>query len=268
MPEGDTIHKLARYLRPRLLGARANALRVGYRDTSLLLGHRITGVHAHGKHLFIDFDNDWTLRSHLGLYGSWHRYHPGERWKKPQRRASVVLETDEETYVCFNAREVQIYRRRGIDRRDLPGRLGPDLLDERLDLTEVVARARALLAPEAPLVDVLLDQRIACGIGNVYKSELLFLERRHPLQRLGELDDEALASLFGQARELLLRNLEDGPRSTREREDAEGPLWVYGRRGRPCLVCAAPVRYTRMGRHMRSTYWCPGCQGEDEGDAP
>lgn len=259
MPEGDTVHKIARYLRPRLLGARVAEVRVGFRDTQMLAGHRIAGVQAHGKHLLLEFEHDWVLRSHLGLHGTWHRYAHEERWKKPERQASIVLTTDEEVLVCFNAKEVEISRSRGLAAHALAARLGPDLLAPRFDPAEAVARARERQAPVSPLVDVLLDQRIACGIGNVYKCELLFLAGRDPLTQLGAIDDAALGAIYAEARALLQRNLGGGPRRTRF-DDAGAPLWVYGRRGEPCLRCGTPIQYTRMGSDMRSTYWCPRCQ--------
>ena len=122
MPEGDTVHKLARYLRPRLVGTRVGEVRIGFRDTSMLSGRRIAAVQAHGKHLLLEFDNDWSLRSHLGLHGTWHRYAHDERWKKPERQAAIVMTTDEEVLVCFNAKEVEILRSRGLGARALAAR--------------------------------------------------------------------------------------------------------------------------------------------------
>ncbi|MGD8497770.1 MAG: DNA-formamidopyrimidine glycosylase family protein, partial [Chromatiales bacterium] len=110
MPEGDTIHKLARYMRPRLVGARTITVRSGYRDTHMLSGERVANVDARGKHLIVAFDNGWLLRSHLGMHGSWHRYAHDEPWKRPERQATIVLETDDEVFVCFNAKEVQVIR--------------------------------------------------------------------------------------------------------------------------------------------------------------
>jgi endonuclease-8 len=109
-------------------------------------------------------------------------------------------------------------------------------------------------------VDVLLDQGVASGIGNVYKSELLFLEGLRPLAPLGEVPDRALAGLYREARRLLAANLGGGPRRTRFARGPGERLWVYGRRGRPCYRCTATVEGARLGRHLRITYWCPRCQ--------
>ncbi|MGD8642912.1 MAG: DNA-formamidopyrimidine glycosylase family protein [Chromatiales bacterium] len=260
MPEGDTIHKLARYMRPRLVGARTITVRSGYRDTHMLSGERVANVDARGKHLMVAFDNGWLLRSHLGMHGSWHRYAHDEPWKRPERQATIVLETDDEVFVCFNAKEVQVIRTRGIIARGFASRLGPDLAGEDFDDRAAVARAREILDPETPIADVLLDQRAACGIGNVYKSEVLFLAGQYPMTAFEAVGDPMLGKLYLIARRLLLKNLGGGPRVTRFEGDGAGSLWVYGRRDKACLECDSPIRYTRLGRHMRSTYWCPSCQ--------
>lgn len=268
MPEGDTIYKIAAALRPALEGAVLRRLRVG-RGPHLSAGcargedfegRRVVRVYSEGKHLFIELEGGLLVRSHLGLHGSWHRYRPGEAWRRPERRASLALWTEQDVFVCFNAREVECLNPAGFRRADLSARLGPDLLSPHPDLDAVVRRARELLDPEARLADALLDQRIAAGIGNVYKSEVLFLRGRHPDALLQTASDPVLRGLFEAARDLLLRNLGGGPRTTRFAADGRGKLWVYGRAGRPCYRCGTRIRFARSGRGMRSTYWCPACQ--------
>ncbi len=219
-----------------------------------LAGRRVAAVRAHGKLLRIELDDGRALRCHLGLNGSWHRYRAGEPWKRSARAAGLVLETSDETFVCFRPRDVRVVRGAG------PGPVGPDLLAPGTDPGRLPARARALCPPEAPVADVLLEQRVASGVGNVYKSEILFLERVAPDRPLARVPDRVLCSLFARARELLRRNLGPGPRTTRFDPDGRGRLWVYGRRGRPCFRCGEPVRSARIGRHLRITFWCPRCQ--------
>lgn len=264
MPEGDTIHKIAAAIRPRLEGETIRAARV--RDKAGLdcrlesLQRRVTAVYARGKHLFIDLDKEFLVRSHLGMYGAWHRYRPGESWRKPERHASLALWTDHDVFVCFNAMEVEVLRSTGIRERNLVNRLGPDLLASTVALDTIVSRAREFLEADTLLVDLLLDQRVAAGIGNVYKSEVLFIEEAYPYARLGDLSDASIRGLYKTARMLLERNLGAGHRVTRFVNDGAARLWVYGRRGKPCLRCASPIRYERAGRAMRSTYWSETCQ--------
>ncbi len=261
MPEGDTIHKIANYLAPRL-GER-KIVSVSLPDAvaaSRCTGRRVRDVVARGKHLFIELDNELAIRSHLGMHGSWHRYAPGEEWRKPRRQASVVLATTDDEYVCFNAKEVEVVRAPSVRRRVISARLGPDLIGDDLDGFYVVRRARDILEADALLADALLDQRVACGIGNVYKSEILFIERHSPATRIADLDDGALARCFDTATILLRRNLGGGSRATRFDADEAGRLWVYGRTGQPCHECDTPIVSRRLGRHHRGTYWCPACQ--------
>ena len=274
MPEGDTIHKIASFLAPRLAGETVHNLAIGNDASARRWGQKraaewarecqgckIRGVEARGKHLFIDFDNGVSVRSHLGMHGAWHRYRAGDDWQKPKARTSLVLTIGDEVYVCFNAREEELLRSTGIRRRIIDTRLGPDLLGPDPDYSAIMSRARQIPDPEATVADVLLDQRVASGIGNVYKSEVLFINRRLPQTRIDTIDDDELKRHFQLAAELLGRNLGGGKRITRFESDAAGRLWVYRRAGQPCLRCEnGRIASAVTGRHHRSTFWCPGCQ--------
>lgn len=261
MPEGDTVHKIATYLEPRLVGRAIE--HIALRDAGAeqaLSGRKITGVIARGKHLFIEVDDERAIRSHLGMHGSWHRYAREESWQKPRARASVVLGVGGEDYVCFNAKEVELVELASVRERIVHGRLGPDLVADAIDTDVLVARARDFLEPGSLVADVLLDQRVASGIGNVYKSEVLFIERLLPQVELAATPDAVLAACYRSAAELLRRNLGRGPRITRFERDGAARTWAYGRDGRPCLRCEGRIEAGRLGRHQRSTYWCRGCQ--------
>ncbi|MGY6215934.1 DNA-formamidopyrimidine glycosylase family protein [Methylolobus aquaticus] len=260
MPEGDTIHKLAAALAPHWVGQAPQRVELKTADGAELSGRRIRSVTARGKHLLVAFEHGITLRTHLGMYGSWHRYSLAEPWQKPRRQASATLVIGAAVYVCFNAKECEILRTDGIRERTLKARLSVDLLERQADLAAIPARAREFCEPDTLMTDVLLDQRVACGIGNVYKSELLFLHRVHPLAPLGTVSDALLLTLYRNAAVLLDRNLRPGPRVTRFENDAGGRLWVYRRAGLPCFECGSAIHYRRCGKDWRSTYWCPACQ--------
>jgi endonuclease-8 len=121
-------------------------------------------------------------------------------------------------------------------------------------------RCVELVEPSTLLVDLLLDQRIAAGIGNVYKCEVLFLEGCAARQTLAETEPGRLGALYRRAAALLQENLGGGPRATRPNHDGRGHLWVYGRAGRPCLRCGTAIARDRIGAAPRTTYWCPTCQ--------
>lgn len=260
MAEGDTIHRAAGRLRPALVGAslvRFEAQRlVGTRPWP---GTRIDDIEAQGKHLMVHFAGGLTLRTHLRMTGSWHLYRSGERWRKPAHLARVVIEVDSGwVAVCFSAPVVETYARDARQPAVLAA-LGPDLcLAESLSaaaLDEVAERIERFTTPDTEVAVALLDQRIAAGIGNVYKSEACFAERLDPFTPLGELDGDARRALWETAARQLQANLGNSRRTTHPRG-----LAVYGRAGRRCHECGTIVRMRRQGEHQRSTYWCPNCQ--------
>jgi endonuclease-8 len=263
MPEGDTIFKLAAFLAPALSGRRivSGAAHAATRVT--LDGRQVETVYARGKHLFIAFDLAMVLRSHLGMRGSWHHYPPGATWQRPRQQASIVLDVGDRVYVCFNAKQVELVHHHGVREKQLETMLGQDLLGDSVDYGAIVERARTLSDDHRPIADVLLDQRIACGIGNVYKSESLFLRGWHPARPLGSVPNESLQGLYHEARRQLGRNLRGGPRVTRRTADGTGRLWVYGRTAQPCLRCDTPIVSAMLGAQQRSTFWCPRCQADE-----
>ncbi|TVQ89726.1 MAG: hypothetical protein EA400_06960 [Chromatiaceae bacterium] len=267
MPEGDTVHKLMVFLDTALRGRDVAGVRLHPALGPSRGTGRISAVVCQGKHLTFRFADGSELRSHLGLYGAWHRYRPGASWHKPARQASILIDAGDWLYVCFNARAAQWLCSGGPRAVDQQQRLGADLIAERIDPVGLLGRVAALPASSL-LVDVLLDQHIAAGIGNVYKSEVLFLGGCHPWQTLGETPPATLLGLYRRAADLLQANLGGGRRQTRDPRDGCGRLWVYGRRGLPCLRCGQPIRRGLLGVRPRSTYWCPDCQGGDSQRPP
>jgi endonuclease-8 len=133
--------------------------------------------------------------------------------------------------------------------------LGPDLCVPGADVDECLARMDRLGLGDVPLADVLLDQRVANGVGNVYKSEVCWACRIDPATPLRLVDADLRRRLIETSARLLQANLGAGPRTT-----VAGGLAVYGKRGRPCRRCGTPIRSTRQGDQARVTYWCPTCQ--------
>jgi endonuclease-8 len=265
MPEGDTIFRTAEVLRRALAGRRITDARAQPRpglrrvpDLSRLIGATVERVEARGKHLLIGFDNGLTLRSHLRMSGSWHRYRPGEPWRRPMRQASAILETPESVAVAFNTPVVELLTDAEL-RRSVPlTSLGPDLLGREFDVEEALHRLRERDGEQ--LGNALLDQRAVAGIGNVYKSEVAFLERLDPWAPVRAFSDEELGGALATARRLLQANLRGGARITTGSGAWGQGLWVYGRGGRPCRRCGTLVRQDRQGELARLTFWCPRCQ--------
>ena len=267
MPEGDTLHRTAAGLRPHLVGRRVTAawVRLPGPKADRLVGSTVTGVEALGKHLLIRFDSGLELRSHLGMHGSWHRYAPGERWRRPRARARFVMEAAGAVAVCFDAPVLELFETRVEPIHPVLSALGPDLLAEEFgpgEVAEVRRRLRESPAACRSIAEGLLDQRALAGIGNVYKNEVLFLERVNPFAPVAALDDRTLDGLVGTGRRLVRANLGNADRRTTERARAAGGQrqWVYARAGRPCRRCGTLIAVRRHGELPRSTYWCPRCQ--------
>ncbi len=265
MPEGDTIYRTADVLREALVGRRITAARAQARpglrrvpDLSRLIGAEVTSVEPRGKHLLIGFSNGLTLRSHLRMTGSWHRYRRGEPWRRPSKRASAILETDRSVAVAFDTPVVELLTDTDLRRSRALTQLGPDLLGAAFDIDEGLRRLRERDA--VPLGIVLLDQRAIAGIGNVIKSETAFIERLDPWAPVAAFTDDELRSALGTAQRLLRSNTSGGARITTSSRARGRHLWVYGRAGRPCRRCGVPVRSGRQGELARTTYWCPRCQ--------
>jgi len=273
MPEGDTLFRIAAGLRPYLAGRRivAAAARSPGPRAELLEGTTVESVEARGKHLLIRFDSGLVLRTHLGMHGSWHRYAPGERWRRPPSRARIVLETETAVAVCFDAPTVELFEARAESIHPALSALGPDLMAADFDeqtLSEALRRLRDPVRAPLTIAEALLDQHAMAGVGNVYKSEVLFVERVNPFARVSELGDETLRRLILSSRRLLLANSEGGARVTTDSGSGErrvaGRLWVYDRAGRPCRRCGVAIRSRSHGELDRVTYWCSRCQPEVE----
>lgn len=265
MPEGDTLARIAQVLAAALTGGHVTSARgrPGGADMGRVVGHEVSGVEARGKHLLINFSNGMTLHTHLALHGSWHRYRRGERWRRSPSRAVAVIETDTATAVCFDAPTVELMETRALAlHRRLTG-LGSDLARPEFDRDAAFAALREPSRAAATIGDALLDQRALAGLGNVYRSELCFLERLNPFTAVADVADDVLRRLIERGARLVVANSSGGARVTTE-PGTPGNLYVYGRTGRPCRRCGTIVK-TAVARaypsaNPRRVYWCPGCQ--------
>ncbi|QDT70064.1 Endonuclease 8 1 [Planctomycetes bacterium MalM25] len=263
MPEGDTLYKAAAAVgpvlrgRPILRASSSDRTTVDPIDAPSLVGRTVTEVAARGKHLMISLDDDRVVHSHLGMTGAWHAYPQGEAWRKPASQAALALETEHHAVVCFSPKLLELVSVLSLRRNDYLRRLGPDLMRPDSDLNVALARLRT--HPLAPIGEAVMNQTLVAGIGNVYKSETLFVARINPWTRVGDLSDERLLGYLEATRRLMRRNRGRGRRVTRQ-NGAGGRHWVYGRRGEPCSECGEPIRLRRQGDAGRSTYWCASCQ--------
>ena len=258
MPEGDTIHRTAAGLAPHLVGRQIIAARgrPGGPQVRRIVGATIDAVEAAGKNLLIRFDNGLELRTHMRMNGSWHRYRPGERWRRPESRARLVLEVPGAVAVCFDAPVIELFETRAEAIHPTLAGLGPDLLaadwgPERA--AEARRRLRSAARAELTISAALLDQRAIAGIGNIWRNETLWHERVDPWAAVRDLDDATLDRLVATAHRLLRASADLAPGQAR--------VGAYRRTGRPCPRCGTPIRSAvRSATISRTTYWCPSCQ--------
>jgi endonuclease-8 len=259
VPEGDTVWLTARRLDRALRGAELTIadLRVPALATADLVGMTVLEVRARGKHLLTRLDSGLTLHSHLRMDGSWYLTRAGRApHRHPEHMIRARLGSADWLATGYRVHDLALVATSAES--ELVGHLGPDLLGEDWDEDEAIRRL--LDAPDVAIGESLLDQRNLAGIGNMYKCEILFLERVQPWTATGDVPE--LDRLVRTARKLLLMNKDHPEQSTTGRVGRGQEHWVYGRRAQPCLRCRTPIRYAEQGAppYARSTYWCPRCQ--------
>jgi endonuclease-8 len=214
---------------------------------------------ARGKHLLTrigEGDDAVTLHTHLKMEGSWHLYREGTPWRRPAHSARVVLRTAGWTAVGFSLGVVEVLP--VAEEHTVVGHLGPDLLGPDWDLDEAVRRVTA--DPERAVGEAILDQRNVAGIGNMYKSELCFLQGLDPWLPVRDVPD--VPALLRQAKRLLEANKMRTAQATTGDTRRGRQLWVYRRDKERCRRCGTPVQVAMQGPEgeARATYWCPACQ--------
>ena len=259
MPEGDTVWLTAKRLDTALSGAALTVgeLRVPRWATTDLAGETVTAVLARGKHLLTRLASGYTLHSHLRMDGSWYLTRAGRApHRHPAHMIRARLGNAAWLATGYRVHDLDLVRTDAED--ELVGHLGPDLLGPDWDPDRAVAHLRR--EPDRAVAEALLDQRNLAGIGNLYKCEVLFVERVNPWTPVGAVRDPA--QLVRTAHRLLRANRDHPEQSTTGRLGRGQEHWVYGRRGEACLRCRTPVRRAEQGPapQARSTYWCPGCQ--------
>ena len=274
MPEGDSIFRAARSMHRVLASHVVTRFETAYAhldrvnvDTPIA-GRTIERVASAGKHLLIVFSGDVILRTHMRMNGSWHLYRHGEKWWRGPQAMRVRIDTADWVAVAFDVPVAEFVTAKALATTDPVARLGPDLLGREFDRDEAVRRLIA--SPHQPIAMSLLDQRLVAGIGNIYKSEVLFLGGVNPFVPASAVPIETLERLMDLARGLLKDNVIDGAspriqtfrnlRMTNRASGHDESLWVYGRAGKPCRKCGTPIEMKKMGVEARATYWCGRCQ--------
>ena len=269
MPEGDSVYRATAMLHATLAGQQlASAdFRVPQLATTDLSGYTVHAVVPYGKHLLMRMlppepaapgQLPVTLHSHLLMEGRWDLYSPGERFKRPIHTARVILRTATVLAVGFNIAQVKLVPTAGEEQ--LTGHLGPDLLGPGWDRELALANLRR--DPARGIGEALLDQQLLAGIGNIYRAEVLFLTRVHPLAAVGTV--HTLGAVVDMAQKLLEVNKNRARRVTTGLARTRDPYWVYGRAGKPCLRCGTRIESMAIASTTaygeRDCCYCPSCQ--------
>lgn len=274
MPEGHTLHRLARDLNAAFGGRRVAVASPQGRfaaDAALLDGELLVGAEAAGKHLFVEFAGERYVHVHLGLIGKLDVLESDGPAPPPvgEVRLRIVGPTVAGRTPYADLRGAIVCDLVGPERRaEVIGGLGPDPLRPDADPERAWER---ISRSGRPIGDLLMDQKVIAGVGNVYRAEVLFRHRMHPLRPGRTLRRKQFLAIWADLVELMHEGVRTGridtvrPEHTPEamgrpprRDDHGGEVYVYRRRGQPCHVCGAKVRAdTLAGRNL---FWCPRCQ--------
>lgn len=254
MPEGDAVRRTARRLDEALAGevlVRAD-VRVPRFATVDLTGMQVLGTQVIGKHMLtrlVAEQREWTLHHHLRMDGSWRTGPPGAPGA-PGHQIRVWLATSSAQAVGVRVHDVEVRPTR--EEAHWVGHLGPDIMAEGFDPESA---GQVLASADRPLVEALLDQRLVCGMGTIWASELASEVGASPRARTSLV--VGLAEGLTSIRARMLRAVEAPAASRRE-------LRVFERTRQPCRRCGTPIRAGRVGVAPmdRPTYWCPRCQPE------
>ncbi len=267
MPEGHTLHRLASSLRAAFAGGPVRVSSPQGRfaaDAAQVDGELLLGAESAGKHLFVEFPADRFIHVHLGLIGRFDVVQGPVGTPVGQVRLRLA---NASSYADL----------RGATRCELVGRvkrdlvlasLGPDPL--RPDADPMVAWRR-INASHRTIGELLMDQKVLAGVGNVYRAEVLFRHRINPLRPGDTLRVGQFRALWADLVTLMGEGVRTGridtvrPEHTPEAmgrepraDDHGGEVYVYRRTGQPCLVCGSRVRTQELGG--RNSFWCSRCQ--------
>ena len=227
-----------------------------------LVGATITGVRAHGKHLVLSFSAPWIVHAHALQYGSWQVVTRGIEPRKQRRYVRLHLATSSHEAFYFHGPVMEVLSLDEFSACERFHGLGPDLLHDDFDATAAAIRVRA--AGTREIGDVIVDQRVVAGIGNIYKSEGLFLAGIHPRRPARQVSLDQLRTMFRELVPLMQAGRRGSGATVTVPDDirAEHGVrnWVYRRRGAPCLKCGTAIEMERQGTLRRMVFFCPECQ--------
>lgn len=271
MPEGPEIRRAADRLARAVVGQRVEHVEFAFPQLQVrrgeLIGRRVLAIEPHGKALLTHFEGALSLYSHNQLYGVWKVAEPGQR-PQTTRSLRVAIETARSAILLYSASDIELWETARLPEHPFLSRLGPDVLDARLDAAAVEKRLRGDRFSGRRLESLLLDQSFLAGMGNYLRSEVLFAAALHPRRRPRDLSDAELEALAEALLEIPRSSyLSRGVRrraSSRLRSDLQVDhveafrFRVFDRDGEPCETCGSEILRQELGG--RRLYLCPRCQ--------
>lgn len=208
----------------------------------------IESITVKGREILVQWDDGIVLSTALRFSGEWHLYRTDETWRKETYRARVVIEVEGWVAVCFDAPIVETYRQPDRKRHPQSGGVGPNISQPKTDLSGCTQRLLGYRYADAMIADVLMDESVVSGLGNVARSEALWAVGLSPYAKMADLSYEDCAVLIETASRIVQRDHETSPA-------------VYGRNGQQCVRCRGTIEFKTIGNPRRNLYWCPECQG-------
>ncbi len=272
MPEGHTLHRLAASLREHFAGRVVQVSSPQGRfaaSAALLDGTELLDAEAWGKHLFAEFAGERFVHVHLGLYGKLDVHRGPVPPPVGQVRLRLVTAEPDGTPAYADLRGATTCELLdAAGRTAVLERLGPDPLRADADPERAWQRIRR---SRSPIGALLMDQAVLAGVGNVYRAEVLFRHRIHPLRPGETLRRGQFEAMWHDLVQLMHEGVATGRIDTvraehtpeamqrpPRRDDHGGEVYVYRRHDQPCHVCGRPVRTEVLAG--RNLFWCPRCQ--------
>lgn len=262
MPEGHTVHRIAKRFAKDFRGdaVAVSSPQGRFTDAALISGRELTKSEAWGKQLFLHF-KELVLRVHLGIYGKWsfERFESEAPEPRGQVRARFVtnnLVADLRGPTACEVMDVS-------SAQASMSKLGPDPLRADPKGDEGRRFAERIVSSRRPIGQLLMDQSILAGVGNVYRAELLFRAGLSPFISGTQLTSEQVLGIWHDSRLLMPIGVRKGLMLTREgflsgRPKLAERYYVYKRTGEPCRECGKSIAMELMA--SRKLYWCPSCQ--------
>lgn len=276
MPELPEVESLRRILARSAVGRTIAGARIGTLPlrrkrtpdfSRMIVGGRIERISRRAKYLMIELSGELIILVHLGMSGSiTHRQHDFDSREFDRKHDHIEFTLDDGSRLVYNdPRRFGIIRL--VRREELPALpelhgLGPEPLsrDFSEDYLSGVARGK-----KVAIKNLLMDQRVVAGIGNIYASEILFHAKVRPTRRAGKVKPAELGGIVAFSRMVLRAAIGSRGTTFRSYRDSRGRpgrfskrLMVYGREGQACYTCSTPIRNVVVGQ--RASFYCPNCQ--------